>query len=71
MRYRDNLERQEMTELLHKLRAEHAELDLEVTQISSQPVADQFYLGRMKRRKLRLKDMIVQLQSEILPDLPA
>ncbi len=71
MSNRDDLERQELAELLERLQREHADLDQEVALASAQPAADQLYLGRMKRRKLRLKDMIMQLRSDVMPDLPA
>ncbi len=71
MSNRDTLERQELAELLERLQKEHAELDQEVAEASELPAADQLYLGRMKRRKLRLKDMIMQLRSDVVPDMPA
>lgn len=71
MSNRDDLERQELAELLAQLQKEHTELDQQVALVSEQPVADQLYLGRMKRRKLYLKDMIMQLRSDVMPDMPA
>jgi hypothetical protein len=71
MSNRDNLERQELAALLERLRKEHADLDQEVALASAEPATDQLYLGRMKRRKLQLKDMIMQLRSDVMPDMPA
>ena len=71
MSHIDEFERQERRQLLIKLENEHATLDFEVTQLISSPGSDQLHVGRLKRRKLHLKDMIVKLKSSLLPDLPA
>jgi len=71
MSNRDSVDREELADLLKRLLQEHADLDQEVGLVSAQPVADQLYLGRMKRRKLHLKDMITRLRSEVVPDEPA
>lgn len=71
MSHIDEFERQERRQLLIKLENEHALLDDEVAMLISSPGSDQLQIGRLKRRKLRLKDMIVKLKSSLLPDLPA
>lgn len=71
MSHIDELERQERRQLLIKLENEHALLDQEVDVLISNPGSDQLHVGRLKRRKLRLKDSIVKLKSSLLPDLPA
>ncbi|WP_446831000.1 YdcH family protein [Candidatus Foliamicus sp.] len=58
-------------EKVKQLRDEHRDLDLAIAQMSGSAQADQFMLKRMKKRKLRLKDMIERLESERIPDLNA
>ncbi len=56
---------------LKELRVEHRRLDEEIHALALDPSADQFQLLRLKRRKLVLKDMITQLESDLIPDLNA
>ncbi len=66
-----------MTELderrqrLDQLRAEHRELDERIAGMAVTSTCDQIELQRLKKRKLRLKDEIVCLENEILPDIIA
>jgi len=46
-------------------------LDQDVALLSCSPGADQLALSRMKKRKLKLKDMIAKIRSSILPDVIA
>jgi len=52
-------------------RQEHADLDAAIHTLSSSGYADQMLLQRMKKRKLALKDRIVQLENLLLPDIIA
>ncbi len=56
---------------LRELRGEHRKLDAEISKISEEGYVDQIYLTRLKKRKLMLKDLIVRLESELIPDLNA
>ena len=67
----DDIERQEQRQTLIRLENEHSALDTQVTAISAVPGVDQMTLSRLKRRKLLLKDAIVKLRSNVLPDQPA
>ncbi len=58
-------------ERIKQLRDEHRDLDLAIAEMSTKASSDQFMLKRMKKRKLRLKDMITRLESEQIPDLNA
>lgn len=58
-------------ERLKELRVEHRRLDEEIHVLARDASADQFQLRRLKRRKLVLKDMIMQLESDLIPDLNA
>jgi hypothetical protein len=53
------------------LAQEHRELDASIAQRLLDPQCDQFMVGRLKKRKLLLKDMIARIQSQLIPDLPA
>jgi hypothetical protein len=51
---------------------EHADLDARIDQAVSVPVQlDELSLRRMKKRRLVLRDQIVQLQSQLSPKEPA
>lgn len=56
---------------LKDLRVEHRELDARITNIEQHTVIDHLDLRRLKKRKLLLKDMIVRIESELIPDLNA
>ena len=56
---------------LKELRIEHRRLNEEIAELALSPGADQFQLRRLKRRKLIIKDMITQLESDRIPDLNA
>jgi hypothetical protein len=58
-------------ERLKELRVEHRDLDRAITELTVDPKVDQIMLKRLKRRKLMLKDMITQLESDRIPDLNA
>ena len=56
---------------IYELQVEHRDLDVLVDRLSSQHDADQLMVRRLKIRKLRLKDQISILKSELIPDLDA
>lgn len=56
---------------LAALREEHRDLDAAITGLAADPSVDQLRLRRMKKRKLKLKDWIDRLESELIPDLDA
>ena len=61
----------ETTRLLGELREEHRDLDLAIDRMVLDPWQDQLRLRRLKKRKLKLKDWIEQLESKLIPDLDA
>lgn len=61
----------EVKQLLSELRVEHRDLDLAIDRMILDPWQDQLRLRRMKKRKLKLKDWISQLESKLIPDLDA
>lgn len=54
-----------------ELRQEHRALDDAITALSVNPSIDQIQLRRLKKRKLYLRDVIAQLESQLIPDLEA
>ena len=58
-------------ERLKELRVAHRDLDITITKITRGAQVDQLRVKRLKKRKLMLKDMIVRLESELIPNLNA
>lgn len=58
-------------ERLRDLRLEHRDLDEVIQRLQLDPLADELQLRRLKKRKLRIKDLIAQAESELIPDLDA
>lgn len=56
---------------LAELRVEHRDLDVAIASMPRGPGSDELQLTRMKKRKLRLKDMIAYLENKLIPDLDA
>jgi hypothetical protein len=56
---------------LEALEVEHRDLDEVIERIASNPTVNQLQLQRLKKRKLKLKDEIAQIKSELLPDIIA
>ncbi len=52
------------------LRQEHRDLDVAIEALQSQ-TGDPFTIKRLKARKLRLKDRIVRIEDDIIPDIIA
>jgi len=58
-------------ERLKELRVEHHDLDQVISRLVVDPHVDQIMLRRLKKRKLMIKDMIAQMESDRIPDLNA
>ncbi len=63
--------RQRTEARLRELQLEHRDLDLAIHRLIEDPLHDKFALGRMKKRKLLLKDQISWLERQLDPDIPA
>ena len=61
----------ETAQMLAALRVEHRDLDEAIARLSEYPSVDQLRLTRLKKRKLKLKDWIASLESQLIPDLDA
>ena len=56
---------------LSELRAAHRALDARIEQLVDDNFSDQIEMQRLKKQKLALKDVIVRLESHMLPDIIA
>jgi hypothetical protein len=56
---------------LEALRTEHRDLDQVIDRLIENPPFDQLQLQRLKKRKLGLKDQIIKLESQLIPDIIA
>lgn len=61
----------EIRQRLENLRIEHRDLDAAIAALLSGTAPDQLRLARLKKRKLRLKDEIAQLEDMLIPDIIA
>ena len=56
---------------LEVFRHEHRDLDDAIRALSESGMPNQITLQRLKKKKLRLKDMIARLEDRLLPDIIA
>ena len=56
---------------LKELRVAHHDLDTYIHELSTDPNIDLLKIKRLKKQKLRIKDMIVRIESQLIPDLNA
>lgn len=61
----------EIARKLAEIRQEHRDLDQAINLLALDPQVDQLQITRMKKRRLRLKDWITVLESQLIPDLDA
>jgi len=60
-----------MQHRLIQLQSEHRDLDDVIARITDEQPFDQLQIQRLKKRKLSLKDEILKIESELLPDIIA
>lgn len=53
------------------LKTEHRDLDDAIEALISSGSTDQLQLARLKKRKLRLKDEMLVLEGQLIPDIIA
>ena len=66
-----NTELLQRLEKLRELRIEHRDLDDVIARLQMDLRVDELQMKRLKKRKLMLKDQIIRLESELIPDLNA
>ena len=54
-----------------ELQLEHRALDAMIEAIGQQSRFDELQLRRLKKRKLQIKDVILLLEMQLVPDVPA
>ena len=57
--------------LLEELKEEHRDLDDAIDALRSRAVIDQLQIARLKKKKLVLKDRIMRLSDQLIPDIIA
>ncbi|MEO7251314.1 MAG: DUF465 domain-containing protein [Arenimonas sp.] len=60
-----------ITAQLIELRLEHRDLDVAIARLTADIATDDLALKRLKKRKLRIKDMVAYLENQLIPDLDA
>ncbi len=60
-----------ITAQLVELRLEHRDLDIAIARLTADTGTDDLALKRLKKRKLRIKDMVAYLENQLIPDLDA
>lgn len=56
---------------LEVFRSEHRDLDDAIHALQDKGTADQLTVRRLKKKKLRLKDMIANIEDRLTPDIIA
>ena len=56
---------------LQVMRRDHRDLDLAIQAMAIVAAPDQLTLQRLKKQKLALKDQIVRLEDQLIPDIIA
>lgn len=56
---------------LVELKVEHRDLDEAINRLAATIASDELAIKRLKKRKLKIKDMISTLESRLIPDLDA
>ncbi len=65
------VEQHEIRRWLDQLQLEHQDLDAVIAHLIASGHHDLMRVQRLKKRKLKLKDMMARLESELIPDLDA
>src|SRR6059058_665730 len=61
----------ELRAQLAQLRQEHRDLDVAIEALHNSPGSDLLQVQRLKKRKLHLRDRIIQIEDQLTPDIIA
>ena len=61
----------ELRAQLAQLRQEHRDLDVAIEALHNSPGSDLLQVQRLKKRKLHLRDRIIQVEDQLTPDIIA
>ena len=64
-------EERELKTQLERLRQEHRDLDVAIEALHNAPGSDLLQVQRLKKRKLILRDRIIQIEDRLTPDIIA
>ena len=64
-------QQENLKEQLEHLKAEHRDLDDAIQALSQRAMPDMIQIQRLKKRKLVLRDEIMKIESQLLPDIIA
>ncbi len=67
----DMSNQEKLHEKLEAFKAEHRDLDDAIVALAQRAKPDMIQLARLKKKKLQLRDDIIRLESELLPDIIA
>lgn len=62
---------EEIQRRIVELEIEHRDLDAVIELLTHDALRDELQLRRLKKRKLQLKDHIILLKMQLVPDSPA
>ncbi len=66
-----DLDQEQLRKRLEELRLEHRDLDDVIHRMHMTGGIEQMQLQRLKKRKLKLKEMIVKIEDALIPDILA
>ncbi len=64
-------EEREFKAQLARLRQEHRDLDAAIEALHNSPGSDLLQVQRLKKRKLVLRDRIIEIEDQLTPDIIA
>ncbi|WP_259783313.1 YdcH family protein [Aestuariispira ectoiniformans] len=67
----DEQEEQALRHRIEELRIEHKDLDDVIARITEEPPFNHLQVQRLKKKKLSIKDEILRLESQLIPDIIA
>jgi hypothetical protein len=67
----DSLTEVQLRTKLRLLEQEHRDLDAAIAALESATEVDQLQLRRLKKMKLALRDQIIKIEAQIIPDIIA
>lgn len=65
------LDQEVLRKKLEELRLEHRDLDDVIHRLHMTGGIEQMQLQRLKKRKLKLKELILKIENELIPDILA
>jgi len=66
-----SIDQEQLRKKLEELRLEHRDLDDVIHRLHMTGGIEQMQLQRLKKRKLKLKEMIVKIEDQLIPDILA